>query len=222
MHPSRRNKALPPGRNNEGREGSARRQPRLGRFDVSVSAFLAQQRLGALAEGPRAELIGGRVVVPANPGPAEAAALAGLMQAIEAADPAAYGVVALRAAPLRLSPSDLLRADIALLREAGALPRGHAHRPAQVGLGIGGSFDPAAAVLIVEISAGRPSHEQRLPLYAAAGARDVWLLDLRRGWVEAFRSPWRGLYRSRTLWYPGERIPLVALAGLFIEALPPP
>ena len=95
-------------------------------------------------------------------------------------------------------------------------------RPRSGAAGIGGSFDPAATLLVVETTRAGTAQQTRLASYATAGAREVWLLDTRRGWVESFRSPWRSEYRSRTLWYPGESVPVSALSDVAVEALVPP
>src|SRR5690606_2637665 len=82
--------------------------------------------------------------------------------------------------------------------------------------------DPQAAVVIIELARGRSTREVRVPLYAVAGARELWLLDVVRGWTEVLRSPWRGAYRSRTLWYPGEALRLQEFDGLEVVAMPAP
>ncbi len=180
------------------------------RRGLTVAAFLAHQRAGGLAEGPRAELIGGVVRAPARLGPREAAVVAYLERALGQALARLDEGAALRVepgAPFRLGPNDLLRADLALLRPSAGTG------------GPGRSLEPRGAVLVVEVARGRLSHEVRAPLYAAAGAAELWLLDVARGWAEVLRSPWGGLYRSRTLWYPGEPVPLTRL-GLEVEAMP--
>lgn len=63
------------------------------------------------------------------------------------------------------------------------------------------------------------AQDERLAAYALAGVREVWVLDLVRGWTEAYRAPWGGSYRSRTLWYPGEEVPIAALGGAVVESL---
>lgn len=200
---------------------------------ITVAAFMAEQRVGALRAGPRAELIGGRVVLAERPGAAHSAAVLALEDRLRALSLGREGVVIARAPALRLGPTDLLRPDLALLVDAELVPaasdrtwsgreRHGSQNDRSVAPGLGGSHDPAAALLVVEVSRGRVSLEQRLPLFAAAGVRELWLIDLQQGWTEALRSPWRGVYRSRTLWYPGERVPVVALAGVMVEALAPP
>jgi len=197
------------------------------RFEMTVGAFLARQRSGALHEGPRAELVAGKVVAGAALDPGEAAALVNLAAAFTQARLADLGVDVLTWAPLRLGPIDLVRAALALLPgptffDEHEVEPPWTRRPRRASAGIGGSFDPASALLVVEpAAAGRDQHA-RLAGYAAAGASEVWLLDVRRGWVESYRSPWRSEYRSRTLWYPGESVPVATLAGVAVEALVPP
>ncbi|HET8984746.1 MAG TPA: Uma2 family endonuclease [Trueperaceae bacterium] len=194
---------------------------------MTVAAFLARQRSGALHEGPRAELVDGKVVAGAPLDPGEASALVNLTKAFAQAGLGDLGVEVLTWAPLRLGPIDLVRAAVVLLPgpayveerpdDAPTVGRGR-----DVGAGIGGSYDPASSLLLVEtVRPGRDQHE-RLARYAAAGAREVWLLDVRRGWIESFRSPWRREYRSRTLWYPGESVPLSSVHSVAVEALLPP
>jgi len=194
---------------------------------MTVGAFLARQRSGALHEGPRAELVAGRVVAGASLAPSEAAALVNLSAAFALAGLPDMGIDVVPWAPLRLGPIDLVRAAMALLPTPAFFdddevePR-WTRRPRPAGAGIGGSYDPAATLLVVETPGAGTALQPRLASYAAAGAREVWLLDTRRGWVESFRSPWRSEYRSRTLWYPGESVPVSALVGVAVEALSPP
>lgn len=175
-----------------------------------MAAFLAHQRAGGLREGPRAELVAGEVRAPLRLGPRETAALAHLGRELEAAlagPDGASGPRLERGAAFRLGPNDLLRADLALTL------------PASGNGGLGGSLDPRSALLVVEVAHGRVSREERAPSYAAAGAGELWLLEVGRGWTEVLRSPWGGLYRSRTLWYPGEPVPIAKL-GWEVVAMP--
>jgi hypothetical protein len=194
---------------------------------MTVGAFLARQRSGALHEGPRAELVDGKVVAAPPVAPREAAALVNVTKAFARAGVGDRGVEVLTWAPVRLGPIDLVRAAVVLLPGPAYVDERPddsrlLKRNREVGAGIGGSFDPASALLLVEtVRHGNEQHE-RLARYAAAGAREVWLLDVRRGWVESFRSPWRREYRSRTLWYPGEAVPLSSVQGVSVEALVPP
>jgi len=210
---------------------------------LAAAGFLAHLRSGAVADVGRAELLAGRVVLLPRLLPAQAAAVLGLharlgvalgpwAQAATATAGGGYAppAHALTRPLLGLGPEDLLRPEIAVLarparwldeREALGAPRERAL--AGESLGVDG------VVLAVELAmAGRHAGERsrteeavtaRLAAYARAGVREVWLLDLRRGWTEAYRAPWSGSFRSRTLWYPGEEVPLSSLPGVAVLAL---
>lgn len=171
---------------------------------LSVAEFLARLRSGAVPGGPRAELVGGRVEVAPLPRPNEVAAVVALASRLE---PLLGGraVLAFRPA-LHLGDADLLRPDLALLDTSPRFGRA-ASRPG------------TEALLAVEVARGAASLEARLPRYAGGGVGEVWLLELQRGWVEVYRSPAGGRYGSRTLWYPGERVGVVALDGVVVEVL---
>lgn len=193
---------------------------------MTVGAFLARQRAGALHEGPRAELVDGRAAPALHVSPSEAAALVTLTRNLHAAGVGDLGVDIVQWAPLRLGPVDLVRAPVALMPGPSFVQRGRGgearERQGESTAGIGGSHDPAAALLVVETVATAAAQRERLARYAAAGARELWLLDVRRGWVESLRSPWRAEYRSRTLWYPGEAVPISTLHTVSLEVLAPP
>jgi hypothetical protein len=173
---------------------------------LSVAEFLVRQRAGSLPSGPRAELIGGRVVVPPLPRAVEVAAVVGLASRLE---PVLMGRARLEFLPaLRLARADLLRPDLALLDASPRFGRG-ASRP-------GGD-----ALLVVEVLRDPAGKDLRLPLYARGGVGEVWLLDLERGLAEVYRAPGSGRYGSRTLWYPGEKVGPVALEGVEVELLAP-
>ncbi len=185
-------------------ESEVERSTEAGR--LSVAEFLARQRAGALAAGPRAELIAGRVEVPGLPRAADVAAVVGLAARLE---PLLVGRARLAFRPaVRLGIDDLLRPDLALLD---ASPR----------FGRGSSNSGGEVLLAAEVVRGPDAKERRAPRYAQGGVRELWLLDLQRGWIEVYRALAGGHYRSRTLWYPGERIGVVALEGVQVEALAP-
>lgn len=212
-------------------------QPRL----LAAAGFLAHLRSGAVADAGRAELLGGRVVFLPRLLPAQAAAVLGLHARLAAAlgpwspsrsSGAAYRppAEAIKRPLLGLGPEDLLRPEIAVL----ATPARWLEEPEALGQPreralAGESLGSEGVVLAVELAiagrnAGGRSRTEgavtaRLAAYARAGVREVWLLDLHRGWTEAYRAPWSGSFRSRTLWYPGEEVPLSSLPGVTALAL---
>lgn len=207
---------------------------------LAAAGFLAALREGGVADAARAELVDGRVVAKPVRRAAEASLLATVRASLEGAVRAAALGQAARAggaggaegagsvvatpyaAPVevmtlplvRLGSESVVRPDLALL----ARPRrwGPGPAPSDLVRG-GGGVEAEAVVLAIELTTW-PA-EARLAAYAAAGVREAWSVDVKRGWTEAYRSPWGGAYRSRTLWYPGEALPVTGLVGVAVETL---
>src|SRR5690606_18790416 len=177
---------------------------------LSAAGFLAELSAG----GARPELVelGAGLAVPVpRPGPGGAVALAALHARLREAATRPGGAAPLAAPLVRVGPYDLWRPALGLVAGArrafgGALP---AHA----------SVEATALLLAVEALPDRGAVVRRLAGYAAAAVAEVWVIDVRSGWTEAYRSPWAGAYRSRTLWYPGEALPLRALPGAAVVAL---
>lgn len=210
---------------------------------LAAAGFIALLRTLGPAEAARSELCAGRVrllprlrSVQAEAMLALNARLGAAVEAWAAVEQGATGARAVHHAevvvrPLvRVGPDDLVRPELALL-----LVRGHERTgdddappaPSYVAGALGAaSVGPAQVALAVELAtpAGGRADEAdrtgaRLAAYARAGVREVWLLDLKRGWTEAYRTPWAGAFTSRTLWYPGEEVPIPALGGTAVLAL---
>lgn len=109
---------------------------------------------------------------------------------------------------VRLGGTDLWRPQLALFpaREGAALTTQ------------GATVEAARALLVVELGEGAAEAE-RLAGFASGGVGELWSLCLCQGWTVRYRSPWAGRFQSRTLWYPGEAVPVAALAGVQVEAL---
>ena len=60
---------------------------------------------------------------------------------------------------------------------------------------------PEGVLLTVEvgISSALRDRRRKLPLYAAAGIREVWFIDVTRGRAEVCREPGPDGYASRTI-----------------------
>ena len=54
-------------------------------------------------------------------------------------------------------------------------------------------------LLVIEVGDTTAAADRavKIPLYAEAGIREVWLVDLTAGRVEAYRMPRAGAYRDR-------------------------
>lgn len=183
---------------------------------LEVADFLAAVRQGGVRGVPpaaagRAELVDGRVRLAPLPAAPRMAAILGLAGRLDAVA-RGRATVALRPA-LRLGHRDLLRPDLALLDVAPRFGQGVLAAPRDALLvveaipappaRVGRARGPGAVAPNAEEIALR---EVRLPRYAAASVREVWVLDLARDWAEALRAPEGARYRSRTLWYPGEAL----------------
>lgn len=80
------------------------------------------------------------------------------------------------------------------------------------------SAHPSAALLIVEV-ADRSLMQDRLtkaPIYAGSGVPEYWLVNLRDGCVEVFRSPQPEArrYATKRVAHRGDRVELAALPGV--------
>lgn len=174
---------------------------------MSAAHFLTLLKRGQLADPLFVELRGGR---PQRAKPATGQT-AGVLQRLErelaAAAAGAGAQVSIR--PLvRLGAGDLWRPQF------GLFPAGQAaglHR-------LGATVEAGRALLVVELGGGATEAE-RLAGFAASGVSELWSLCLCRGWTVRYRSPWAGRFQSRTLWYPGEAVPLARLSGVQVEAL---
>ncbi len=199
-----------------------------------------------MADAARSELWFGAVVARPPRRSAEASLLAALREGLEDAlltctaagsengpvEGTPYiGRVEVAALPLlRLGPELVLRPELALLARHRRWGPGPA--PGEL-VSAGAGLAAEGVVLVVELGAdgqsgarrperGGPgqrsaSLEGRLSAYAVAGVREVWSLDVDRTWTVAYRSPWGGAYRSRTLWYPGEAVPVTGLNNVAVE-----
>lgn len=183
------------------------RGPRPAAERLPATAFVLRLKAGLVADPRRAELAGGALAWVPPAAWQEAEVLARLAASL---DKVSGQALALAEAPLlRVGPADLWRPRLALLGPG----RG---RPAP---GPGATLEAAGALLVVESGHPAPDLAERLAGYAAAGVREAWVLDLREGWTVAYRSPWGGAYASRTLWYPGEGVPVGALPGRSVATL---
>lgn len=174
---------------------------------LTATQFLTRLKRGQLAQPQHAELQAGSAASVTPPTGQAAGVLARLQDQLAKA--VAEQPVAIATRPLlRVSSVDLWRPHL------GLLPQRHASALNAVG----GSVEAGRLQLLVLLEA-RDQARTRLAGYAAAGVRELWVLDLCAAWTDSYRSPWAGSFQSRTLWYPGEGAPIAALPGVQVEAL---
>ena len=155
-------------------------QPR--RFTADEYRRMAE--VGVLAENERLELIAGEIVVMSPIGPLHADVVDRLARlAFDQCGPE----LRIRVQnPLALSTGDVFQPDLAILRPR---PEGYA------------TSHPTAddVLLVVEVADATLENDRRakLPRYAAALVREVWIIDCRGRRIERFLDPHDGAYREQ-------------------------
>jgi Uma2 family endonuclease len=106
--------------------------------------------------------------------------------------------------PLRLGPRDEPEPDFALLKDE---PRDDLPGPED-------------APLVIEVSDSSLAYDReiKLPLYAAAGVEEVWIVDLQNRKVEAYTEPAPDGYRAMRVFGAGERVSSATVEGLSLLA----
>ena len=108
--------------------------------------------------------------------------------------------------PIRLSPRSEPEPDISILRD-------------RADFYAGGPAGPADVLLLVEVSDSSLEYDRsvKLPLYAAAGIGEVWIMNLADDWIERSWEPSGAQYRQHEVLRRGAvlrplAIPEVAIA----------
>lgn len=165
------------------------------RFDVHEYHRMIE--VGILEEGARIELIDGEIVQMHPIGSRHFACVSALNERLSAGLAGRF-LVSVQG-PVRLDRYSEPEPDVALLRRrddfyASALP------------------EAADAFLVIEVADTSLLVDRRvkLPLYAAAGIPEVWLIDLNTDTVEVYRQPEGQAYRDCTRVTTGIVAPLAA------------
>lgn len=176
----------------------------LRRRRFTVDEYDAMIDAGILTKDDRVELIEGEILQVSPIGSPHAACLSRLTHALVSQTGAA-GSVRIQS-PLRLSDLSEPEPDVALVR-----PRAdfYAERHPR----------PEDTLLLVEVSHTTLGYDRgtKLPLYAAAGIPEVWIVDVDGGVVEVYREPSGRRYAAVERAGPGdvlrpEGLPDVAVA----------
>lgn len=158
----------------------------LTRRRFSVAEYYCMGEAGILKPDERTELIEGEIVVlpPIGSGHAEGGSRAERSFHRRLGDRA----IVRGQYPIRLPDDSEPQPDVVLAR-----PRPEGYRAAHPG--------PEDILLVVEISDTtlRTDREVKLPLYARAGIREAWLMNLPEDRIEVYREPAPEGYRSITL-----------------------
>jgi Uma2 family endonuclease len=172
------------------------------RFTVDEFHRMVEARI--LTEDDRVELLDGEIVEMSPISPRHAGCVKHLARLlVGAAGPTGFVGVQ---DPIVLGPHGQPQPDVAVLR-----PRADDYRRAHPG--------PLDVVLVVEV-ADTSIHRDRstkVPLYAAAGLPEVWLVDLPAETIDVFRDPRGGVYRHRRTAGRGETLSPLNLPGVTIR-----
>ena len=176
-------------------------QPQVGarprRFTVEEYHRMAEA--GILAEDDRVELIAGEIVELSPIGIRHAdcvTALTDLLRELIGRE------VSLRVqSPLRLDTGHEPQPDIALVKR-------RRYRQAHP--------MPGDALLLIEVADSSRDYDRnvKLPLYAAAGIPEVWIVDLVDDTIERHTDPHAGRYRHRVLAGRGESLSSTVLPAI--------
>ena len=142
----------------------------------TVEDYYRMAQVGILGEDDRVELIEGEIIQMTAIGSRHAACVDRLTATFVRA--LASRVVVHVQNPVRLSELSEPQPDLALLK-----PRGDYYQERHPG--------PDDVLLVVEVADSSLEYDRsvKLPLYAAAGVQEVWVIDLTRDRVESFRIP---------------------------------
>lgn len=172
----------------------AEREP----FRFTRQDYDAMIAAGILDENDRVELIAGEILTKMPIGPSHASIVKRLNRLFSAS--AGERCVISVQDPIALDEFSEPEPDLALLISRADLYS---------------SSHPTAAdvLLIVEVSDTTPrfDRECKVPLYAAAGVPEVWLIDLVEKTLTRYRQPAGGSYRDVTRHLPAETIPVPGL-----------
>jgi Uma2 family endonuclease len=177
--------------------------PLLKRWRLTVDDYHRMAKAGILHEDDRVELIEGELIEMAAIGSYHFTTVNNLTRQFST-QPGDRFIVSVQN-PVRLSRHSEPLPDLTLLH-----PRADKYANGLPG--------PEDVLLIVEVSDTTVAADRKvkLPLYAAAGIPDAWLVNIPRRSVEVHREPRGGRYQQVTVFRKGERVSLLMLPDVSI------
>lgn len=176
----------------------------LTRHKLDVDAYYQMAEAGIIGRGDRIELIDGEIIDMAPIGQGHSSIVDMLNRALVMAcgDKAIVSVQN----PVRLDRFNEPQPDFAVLRARADF------------YGTGERAGPADVLLLVEVADSSLRYDRaiKLPLYAAAGIPEYWIVDLRRRVVDVHRSPSASAYADVSAHRPGETLALAAAPGVSV------
>lgn len=174
------------------------------RHRLGVDEYHRMVEAGIFGKGDRIELIDGDLIDMAPIGQGHAAIVGGLNEALFMA--CAGRAIVWPQNPIQLDQSSEPQPDLAILRRRADF-YATGERP--------GAAD---VLLLVEVadSSLRFDQKVKLPLYARAGIAELWIVDLQRRVLYAYRKPDGDAYGEMTTHQPGDQIGLVLAPEIIV------
>ncbi len=166
------------------------------RHRLTIEELDRMAEAGVFGENHRIELIEGDLIDMAPTGQGHAAVVCGLAEALFQA--CAGRAIVWPQNPIRLDQWNQPQPDLAVLRRRADF------------YATGNRPGPADVLLVVEVadSSLRFDRTVKLPLYARFGIGELWIVDLTRRVVDAYREPQGAAYGETTTHNAGERLAL--------------
>jgi Uma2 family endonuclease len=183
--------------------------PEIGTISLPISRLSTDQFLQIIETGifesseKKVELIEGVITEMSPPGPEHESSL---LQLITLFAPVVSRFYLAIQGTLVLPEGNLYLPDLALLRRK---PEGYRHAHA----------GPEDVVLVLESSATSLPKDRflKLPVYAAAGIQEYWIVDLERETLLVYRDPHGGAYRSEQTLVGEQTVSPLACSDLTIR-----
>ena len=177
----------------------------LTRHKLDADAFERMGTAGILPEDARVELIDGSIIDMAPIGQLHAAIVGAMTRALFRAC-GDRAIVWVQSA-LWLDDHNVVRPDFTVLR----LRADQYMAPPRPG--------PADALLVVEVAHSSQHYDRRvkLPLYAAGGIPEYWILDTQAQVLDAYRHPEGGRYAEPEPHRSGDRVALAAMPEIVVS-----
>ncbi len=172
---------------------------------LDVDDYHRMASAGLLGEDDRIELIEGELIAMAPIGQGHAAVVGSLAEALFTA--CGGRAIVWPQNPIRLDRRSEPQPDLALLRRRADF-YATGERPG-----------PADVLLVVEVADSSLGFDRtvKLPLYARAGIGELWIVDLKRRVLDAYRTPSGDGYRDTQTHHPGDHIPLALAPDITVR-----
>jgi len=169
----------------------------------SVEDYHRMRVAGILAEDDRVELLAGEIRAMSPVGPYHAAVVKRLNHRLSQLLPATL-LLSVQD-PIQLSDMSEPEPDVAIVT-------------ARDDFYEGGHPTSDDIVLVIEVADTTIMYDrdEKLPRYAQAMLREVWIVDITSEQVEQYTDPYHNQYRTKRTWQHGEAIPVATIPAATI------